>query len=85
MKDLTIQSIQENEGDIWDSNLYSFRYLPGKEIGRGFGIYAGPSLSLLISDEEDERDYTWYSILDANRSDHNFKFWIDFSAGIQFF
>lgn len=85
MKDFTIRSIQEDDNNIWESSMYSFRYLLGKEIGRGFGIYAGPSLNLLVSDEEDERDYTWYSILDINRGDNNFKLWIGLSAGLQFF
>ncbi|MDX1640155.1 MAG: hypothetical protein R3220_00565 [Balneolaceae bacterium] len=85
MKDLSIQSIQEDDDDVWESNLYSFRYLLGKEIGRGFGIYAGPSLNLLVTDEDDERDYTWYSIADTNRWDHDLKLWVGFSAGLQFF
>lgn len=85
MKDFTIQSIREDDEDVWGSSMYSFRYLIGKEIGRGFGIYAGPSLTLFVSDEEDERDYAWYSILDTNRGGHNFKLWVGFSAGIQFF
>ena len=85
MKDLSIQSIQEEEDDIWESQMYSFRYLLGKEIGSRFGIYAGPSLNLLVSDEDDEKDYTWYSIIDTDRWDHNFKFWVGFSAGIQLF
>jgi hypothetical protein len=85
MKDFSIQSIQEEEDDIWESSLYSFRYLLGKELGNRFGIYAGPSLNLLVTDEDDERDYSWYSIFDGNRGDHNFDFWVGFSAGVQFF
>ena len=85
MKDFSIQSLQEEDDDIWESSIYSYRYLVGKEIGRGFGIYAGPSLNLLVSDEEDERDYTWYSILETSRGDKDFTLWIGFSAGIQFF
>lgn len=85
MKDLSIQSIQEDDDDVWESSLYSFRYLLGKELGNRFGIYAGPSLNLLVTDEDDERDYSWYSIFDGNRGGHNFDFWIGFSAGIQFF
>jgi hypothetical protein len=85
MKDFSIQSIQEEEEDIWETNLYSFRYLLGKELGRNVGIYAGPSLNLLVTDEDDERDYSWYSFFDGNRGGHNFDFWVGFSAGVQFF
>lgn len=85
MRDFSIQSFQDEDDDIWKSSMYSFRYLLGKEVGNGFGIYAGPSLNLLVKDEEDQRDYTWYSIFDANRGDRDFKFWIGLSAGIQFF
>lgn len=85
MKDFSIQSIQEEDDDIWESSIYSFRYLLGKELGRNVGIYAGPSLNLLVTDEDDERDYSWYSIFDGNRGDHNFDFWVGFSAGVQFF
>lgn len=85
MKDFSIQSIQEEDTDIWESSLYSFRYLLGKELGRNVGIYAGPSLNLLITDEDDQRDYSWYSIFDGNRGGHNFDFWVGFSAGLQFF
>ncbi len=85
MKDFSIQSIQEEEDDIWESSLYSFRYLLGKELGRNVGIYAGPSLNLLVTDEDDQRDYSWYSIFDGNRGGHNFDFWVGFSAGVQFF
>lgn len=84
MKDLTIQSIQE-EDDAWDTRLYKYRYLLGKEIARSIGIYAGPTLNLLVSDENDERDYTWYSVIDTDRGGHNFKLWFGFTAGIQFF
>lgn len=85
MKDFTIQSIQEKEKDVWKNSLYSFRYLLGKELGSKVGIYAGPSLNLLVTDEDDNRDYSWYSIVDGNKGGHNFDFWIGFSAGFQFF
>lgn len=85
MKDFSIQSIQEEDDDVWESSLYSFRYLLGKELGNRFGIYAGPSLNLLVTEEDDERDYSWYSIFDGNRGGHNFDFWIGFSAGLQIF
>ncbi|NBC03401.1 MAG: hypothetical protein GVY20_06815 [Bacteroidetes bacterium] len=85
MKDISIQSIQEEDDDVWETNLYSFRYLLGKEISNGFGIYAGPTLNLLVQDEEDQRDYSWYSIFDGNRWDKNFDFWVGFTAGVQLF
>lgn len=85
MKDFTIQSIQENEDDIWESSMYKFRYLLGKELTRGVGFYAGPTLNLLVTDKEDERDFTWYSIVDTYRGGNNYKLWIGFAAGIQFF
>ncbi len=85
MKDFTIQSIQEEESDVWENSMYRFRYLLGKEFGNRFGICAGPSLNLLITDEDDNKDYSWYSIFDGNRGSHNFDFWIGFSVGVQFF
>lgn len=85
MKDLSIQSIQEDDDNVWENSMYSFRYLLGKELGRNVGIYAGPSLNLLISDEDDPKDYSWYSIFDGNRGGHNFDFWVGFSVGVQFF
>lgn len=85
MKDISIQSIQEEEDDVWETNLYSFRYLLGKEVSNGFGIYAGPTLNLLVQDEENQRDYSWYSIFDGNRWGKDLDFWIGLTAGIQLF
>lgn len=85
MNDFTIQSLQDNDGDFWDSRMISFRYLLGKEISRGLGIYAGPALNFLISDDEDERDYSLYSIIERERGGQNLSIWIGLSAGIQIF
>ncbi|NBB76535.1 MAG: hypothetical protein GVY02_04070, partial [Bacteroidetes bacterium] len=45
----------------------------------------GPTLNLSISDEDDERSYSFYSIFDSNRGDHDYRFWIGGTLGVQLF
>ena len=85
MKDFSIRSIQGEEEDIWETHQYTYRYLLGKYITESFGIYLGPTLNLSVSDEDDERSYSWYSIFDANRGDHDYRFWIGGTVGLQLF
>lgn len=85
MKDLNIQSIQDDDDNVFKTNIFSLRYMLGKRFTNDFGIYAGPTLNFLIQDEDEKQDYSWYSIFDGNRWGKDFEFWIGFTTGIQLF
>jgi hypothetical protein len=84
-RDFSIQNIQEGKLHTRINSIYSYRYLLGKDLTGGFGIYAGPSLNILISREARSHEYTWYSILSGERGGSDFAFWLGFSIGLQFF
>ena len=85
MRDLSIQNVQEGSFSTRLNSIYSFRYLLGRDLSGGFGIYAGPSFNLLLSREARSNEYAWYSILRGERGGSDFTFWVGFSAGFQFF
>ncbi|TVR15621.1 MAG: hypothetical protein EA391_10250 [Balneolaceae bacterium] len=85
MRDLSIQNVQEGSFSTRLNSIYSFRYLIGRDLSGGFGIYAGPSFNLLLSREARSNEYAWYSILRGERGGSDFTLWVGFSAGFQFF
>ncbi len=85
MRDLSIQNVQEGSFSTRLNSIYSFRYLIGRDLSGGFGLYAGPSFNLLLSREARSNEYAWYSILRGERGGSDFTFWVGFSAGFQFF
>lgn len=81
-------SIIENQEGNWlrgVNRTLSYRYMLGRNIIRGMSFYAGPSLNLQITNEEEASEYTWYSIFEGERAGREFRFWIGFSAGLHFF
>lgn len=83
--DFTYQNIQDGEWSAKLNNQISYRYLLGKQISDQFSIYAGPTLNLLISREENNDDYTLYNITSSNRSGVDYRFWAGITAGVQLF
>jgi hypothetical protein len=85
ISDFSIKNIQEGRAVISLDNIYSYRFMLGKDFTNGFKMYAGPSLNLLISKAEESNEYTWYSIISGTTRDRGWRFWIGFSLGLQFF
>ncbi len=85
MRDFTVQQVQEGRIRTQLNTIYSYRYLIGKDITGGFGLYAGPNLNFLISREARSNEYSWYSIFRGERGGSDFAFWVGFTVGIQFF
>lgn len=84
-KDFSIQNVQEGSLSTRLNSIYSYRYLLGRDITGGYGIYAGPSFNFLLSREARSNEYAWYSIVRGERGGSDFAFWIGFSIGMQFF
>ncbi|MCC5940580.1 MAG: hypothetical protein JJU37_03495 [Balneolaceae bacterium] len=85
MRDFSIQNVQEGRFSTRLNSIYSFRYLIGRDLAGGFGLYAGPSFNLLLSREARSNEYAWYSILRGERGGSDFTLWVGFSIGFQFF
>jgi hypothetical protein len=85
MRDFQFQNVQEGRFSTRLNSIYSFRYLLGKDLAGGFGIYAGPNLNVLLSRESRSNEYTWYSILSGERGGSDYAIWLGFSFGFQFF
>lgn len=84
-KDVSIQNFQEGNFSTRINTIYKYRYLVGREITNYFGIYAGPTVNLMISRESRSNEYTWYSLFSGERGGSDFALWIGFAAGIQLF
>lgn len=83
--DFSIQNIQEGRAAISLDNLFTYRYLIGRDVARAFKIYAGPSLNLLVSKQEEANEYTWYSLLSGSTRDRGWRLWAGLTVGVQFF
>jgi hypothetical protein len=83
--DFSIQNIQEGRAAISLDNIYSYRFMLGKDFSNRFKMYAGPSLNLLISKQEIANEYTWYSIISGTTRDRGWRTWIGLTVGMQFF
>jgi hypothetical protein len=83
--DFSIQNIQEGRAAISLDNLFTYRFLLGKDFTGGFKMYAGPTLNLLISKQEEANEYTWYSILSGTTRDRGWRVWVGLTIGMQFF
>ncbi|MDZ7693469.1 MAG: hypothetical protein U5K69_20520 [Balneolaceae bacterium] len=76
-----------NEGG-WTNDLNSiikYRLLFGKDFGKGFQFYGGPTLNLMISRIETSNQYTWYRLVDYDAKGRNYAFWIGYSVGVELF
>ncbi len=82
--DFTIKNIQEGRAAISLDNMYTYRFMLGKDFSGGFKMYAGPSLNLLISKEDVANQYTWYSIISGTTRDRGWRVWLGLSIGMQF-
>lgn len=82
-----ISIYQHHEGGVTtDMNqIYSYRYMLGRKFTGGFGAYAGPSLNLQVTTRSRANEYTWYSLIETERADRLWRFWVGISAGFQFF
>ncbi len=85
MSDFSIYQMHEGEIEFEQNRIFSYRFMLGRFLARGLGIYAGPSANLQVTTEESASDYSWYSLLDITRSGRTWRFWVGFSAGFQFF
>jgi len=83
--DFTIQRIFDGEWSSTQNFIYRYSYLLGKNMGNGLSLYAGPSLNLQVSAEQESSDYTWYSITEGSRSGRDLRFWVGFTAGMRLF
>lgn len=83
--DFTFQNIQDGDWSAKLNNQISYRYLLGKQLSDGFSIYAGPTLNMLISREENNNDYTLYNISSSNTGGVDYRFWAGVTAGFQLF
>ena len=84
-KDVSIQNFQEGNFSTRINTIYKYRYLVGREITNYFGIYAGPTVNLMISRESRSNEYTWYSLFSGERGGSDFALWIGFAAGTRLF
>lgn len=83
--DFSIQNIQEGRAAISLDNLFTYRMMIGRDFSSGFKMYAGPSLNLLVSKQEEANEYTWYSILSGSTRDRGWRFWAGLTIGMQLF
>lgn len=83
--DFSIQKIQDNRWSHTLNNLYSYRYMLGKDFTNGFSVYAGPTLNLLVTRQEGYEVYVPYTIFEGTRKGRDYSFWIGFTAGLQLF
>ncbi|TVQ15872.1 MAG: hypothetical protein EA364_00995, partial [Balneolaceae bacterium] len=83
--DFSIYHINDGEWTDELNTRFTYRYMIGRELNRGFSIYGGPTFNLQFSKVEGNSDYTWYSIIDATRKGRDIRAWIGFSLGFQVF
>ncbi|MCA1802988.1 MAG: hypothetical protein LC662_11055 [Rhodothermaceae bacterium] len=83
--DFSVYHINDGEWTDEMNTRFTYRYMLGRELNRGFSIYGGPSLNLQISEVDGSSDYTWYSIVDGTRKGREIRAWIGFSLGFQVF
>lgn len=85
MRDFSFQNVQDGRLSARLNSIYSYRYLIGYDLTNGFGMYAGPTLNLLVSNKARSNEYTWYSVIRGERGGNDFSFWFGFTLGMQFF
>jgi hypothetical protein len=83
--DFSIKNIQEGRAAISLDNLFTYRWMIGRDFASGFKMYAGPTANLLVSKQEEANEYTWYSILSGSTRDRGWRFWVGLNIGMQFF
>ena len=84
-RDFSITKIQDGEWSSTLNTLYSYKLIYGRNFSGGFSLFAGPTFNMLASRQDGHQDYVPYTLYKRSGGERDTRFWIGFTAGIQFF